>query len=157
MNADRNRLLVCMSAISLPDTVKQYIDDAKLFVTVATIGRDGHPHLTVTWIDRDGDELLYSTTTDRVQGKNLARDPRISVLIAPPDNPYVYAEIRGTATLTRQAVRRVQSGLGGRRPPGGGADHADQDHREAVTRGRRGQAAWASSWACWARATSSAV
>ncbi len=100
MNIRRSRLLVCMSAISLPDTVKKYIDDAKLFVTVATVGRDGHPHLTVTWIDRDGDELLYSTTTDRVQGKNLARDPRISVLIAPPDNPYVYAEIRGTATLT---------------------------------------------------------
>ncbi|GGK96007.1 PPOX class F420-dependent oxidoreductase [Nocardia jinanensis] len=100
MNVHRYGLLVIMSAISLPDTVKQYIDDAKLYVTVATIGRDGHPHLTVTWIDRDGDELLYSTTTDRVQGKNLARDPRISVLIIPPDNPYIYAEIRGTATLT---------------------------------------------------------
>lgn len=100
MNLRRARLLVIMSAISLPDTVKQYIDDAKLFVTVATIGRDGHPHLTVTWIDREGDELVYSTTTDRVQGKNLARDPRITVLITPPDNPWVYAEIKGTATLT---------------------------------------------------------
>jgi PPOX class probable F420-dependent enzyme len=89
-----------MSAIPLPDTVKKYIDESRLYVTVATIGPDGHPHLTVTWIDRDGDELLYSTTTDRVQGKNLARDPRITVMINPPDNPYVYAAIRGTATLT---------------------------------------------------------
>ncbi|WP_328397550.1 PPOX class F420-dependent oxidoreductase [Nocardia sp. NBC_00416] len=89
-----------MSAISLPDSVKKYIDESRLFVTVATIGSDGHPHLTVTWIDRDGDELLYSTTTDRVQGKNLALDPRITVMINPPDNPYAYASIRGTATLT---------------------------------------------------------
>lgn len=100
MSGRRRGLIVGMSKIVLPDNLKKYIDENRLFVTVATIGRDGHPHLTVTWLDRDGDELLYSTTTDRVQGKNLARDPRISVLINPPDNPYVYAEIRGTATLT---------------------------------------------------------
>lgn len=100
MPGRRGELITDMSKIVLSDSLKKYIDENKLFVTVATIGRDGHPHLTVTWLDRDGDELLYSTTTDRVQGKNLARDPRISVLINPPDNPYVYAEIRGTATLT---------------------------------------------------------
>ncbi|MEU1985651.1 PPOX class F420-dependent oxidoreductase [Nocardia sp. NPDC019395] len=99
MNPRHDRLLVIMSAILLSDTLKKYIDENRLFATVATIGRDGHPHLTVTWLDRDGEELLYSTTTDRVQGKNLARDPRISVLITPPDNPYVYAEVKGTATL----------------------------------------------------------
>jgi PPOX class probable F420-dependent enzyme len=100
MNPRRSRLRMIMSAIQLSDTLKKYIDENRLFVTVATVGRDGHPHLTVTWLDRDGDELLYSTTTDRVQGKNLAGDPRISVLITPPDNPYVYAEVKGTATLT---------------------------------------------------------
>ncbi len=96
----RKRLLVAMSAFPLPDTLKKHIDENRLFVTVATVGRDGHPHLTVTWLIRDGDDLLYSTTTDRVQGKNLARDPRISVLITAPDNPYLYAEVKGTASLT---------------------------------------------------------
>ncbi|WP_280398216.1 PPOX class F420-dependent oxidoreductase [Nocardia carnea] len=89
-----------MSTLALPDTLKQIIDENRLFVTVATVGRDGHPHQTVTWLDRDGEELLYSTTTDRVQGRNLARDPRISVLITAPGNPYLYAEVKGTATLT---------------------------------------------------------
>ncbi|MBO0856131.1 MAG: PPOX class F420-dependent oxidoreductase [Nocardia sp.] len=89
-----------MTAITLPDSVKKTIDEAQLYATVATVGRDGHPHLTVSWLDRDGDQLIYSTTSDRVQGKNLARDPRITIVITAPDNPFLYAEIRGTAALT---------------------------------------------------------
>jgi PPOX class probable F420-dependent enzyme len=88
------------STAGLSDELKKYLEESKVFATAATIGPSGQPHLTVIWLGRDGDDLLFSTTTDRQQGKNLARDPRITVMINPPDNPYVYAEIRGTATLT---------------------------------------------------------
>lgn len=88
------------SPAELSDALKKYLDEEKVFATAATIGSNGQPHLTVIWLKRDGDDLLFSTTTDRQQGKNLVRDPRITVLINPPDNPYVYAEIRGTATIT---------------------------------------------------------
>ena len=84
----------------LSDGLKKHLDDNTVFATMATIGRDGQPHLTVNWIERDGDELQYSTTIARQQYKNLMRDPRITVAINPPDNPYVYAEVRGTVTLT---------------------------------------------------------
>lgn len=84
----------------LSDVLKKHLDDSKVFATVATLAADGKPHLTVVWIKRDGDDLLFSTTVDRSQGKNLARDPRITVMINPPDNPYTYAEIQGTTTLT---------------------------------------------------------
>ncbi|WP_245998074.1 PPOX class F420-dependent oxidoreductase [Nocardia pseudobrasiliensis] len=85
--------------VEFSEDLKKYLDDGKPFVTVATVGRDGQPHLTVNWIDREGTELVYSTTVSRQQYKNLARDPRIAVMINPPENPYAYAEIRGTATL----------------------------------------------------------
>lgn len=88
-----------MTAV-LSEELKKYLDESKVFATAATIGPNGQPHLTVIWLERDGDDLLFSTTVDRQQGKNLARDPRITVMINPPDNPYVYAEIRGTATIT---------------------------------------------------------
>ncbi|MGW0053513.1 PPOX class F420-dependent oxidoreductase [Nocardia nova] len=42
---------------------------------------------------------MYSTTVSRQQYKNVVRDPRVTIMINPPDNPYVYAEIRGTATV----------------------------------------------------------
>ncbi|QBS40292.1 PPOX class F420-dependent oxidoreductase [Nocardia sp. CS682] len=84
----------------LSEDLKKHLDESKVFATVATVGPNGQPHLTVIWLKCDGDDLLFSTTTDRQQGKNLARDPRVTVMINPPENPYTYAEVRGTATLT---------------------------------------------------------
>ncbi|MFI1920489.1 PPOX class F420-dependent oxidoreductase [Nocardia sp. NPDC020380] len=86
--------------VEFSDELKKYVDSGRAFVTVATIGGDGQPHLTITWLDRDGSDLLYSTTVSRQQYKNMQRDPRVTVMINPPDNPYAYAEVRGTVTLT---------------------------------------------------------
>lgn len=94
-------------AASLSDGLKKYLDESRAFATVATISPDGRPHLTVVWVIRDGDDLLFSTTADRLQGKNLRRDPRITVMVNPPENPYVYAEVRGTATLTPDTDKEV--------------------------------------------------
>ncbi|GAA2707116.1 MULTISPECIES: PPOX class F420-dependent oxidoreductase [Streptomyces] len=90
-----------MSAV-LSEDLKKYIDDNPAFVTLATIQPDGSPQLSVTWIKRDGDDLLVSTTVGRRKEKNLRRDPRITVLINPPNAPYTYAEIRGTVEITTE-------------------------------------------------------
>lgn len=83
----------------LSEDLKKLIDDTPVFATVATLQPDGSPQLTVTWIKRDGDDLLISTTVGRRKEQNLRRDPRITVMINPPTAPYTYAEVRGTATL----------------------------------------------------------
>ncbi|WP_040797372.1 PPOX class F420-dependent oxidoreductase [Nocardia higoensis] len=96
---------------TLSETLKNHIDDNHVYASVATLGPNGHPHLTVVWLARDGDDLLFSTTVDRQQGKNLAADPRITVLINPPEQPYLYAEIRGTATVTPDPERALPDQL----------------------------------------------
>jgi PPOX class probable F420-dependent enzyme len=98
-------------AVTLPENIKQYVDDAKVFATLATILPDGRPHLTVVWVKRDGDDLLVSTTVDRQQGKNMARDPRVTVVITAPDNPYTYTEIRGNVTLAPDPGRELPDEL----------------------------------------------
>jgi PPOX class probable F420-dependent enzyme len=85
---------------ALSDDLKKYLDDAPVFATVATVQPDGSPQLSVVWIKRDGDDVLISTTIGRRKETNLRRDPRVTVMINPPNAPYTYAEIRGTATLT---------------------------------------------------------
>lgn len=87
-----------MTAV-LSEGLRNYLD-SRAFVTLATISPDGRPHLTVVWVLREGDDLLFSTTATRLQGRNMARDPRVTVMVNPPDQPYVYAEIHGTATVT---------------------------------------------------------
>ncbi|WP_227980900.1 PPOX class F420-dependent oxidoreductase [Nocardia spumae] len=98
-------------SIELSAELKKILDTTKVFATLATIGRDGQPHLTVIWLDRDGDELVYSTTVARAQYKNVVRDPRVTVMINPPDAPYLYAEIRGTATITPDPERAMPDRL----------------------------------------------
>ncbi|MFI5779927.1 PPOX class F420-dependent oxidoreductase [Nocardia sp. NPDC051570] len=97
--------------VEFSEDLKKYIDDGRPFATVATLARDGQPHLTIIWLEREGEELIFSTTVSRQQYKNLVRDPRITVMINPPDNPYAYAEIRGTATITADPERELPDRL----------------------------------------------
>lgn len=73
--------------------------DSKVFVAVATIQPDGSPQVSPVWAKRDGGDVLISTTHGRRKTLNLERDPRVTVLVNPADNPYTYAEIRGVAAL----------------------------------------------------------
>lgn len=84
----------------LSEDLKKYIDDNPVFATVATVQPDGSPQLSVTWIKRDGEDLLISTTVGRRKERNLRREPRVTVMINPPNAPYTYAEVRGTASIT---------------------------------------------------------
>ncbi|MFB0630648.1 PPOX class F420-dependent oxidoreductase [Streptomyces sp. AB3(2024)] len=95
-----------MSA-ELSDDLQKVIDDTPVFATVATIQPDGSPQLSVTWLTRDGDDLLFSTTVGRRKEANLRRDPRVTVMINPANAPYTYAEIRGSATLTTEGGQEL--------------------------------------------------
>jgi len=86
---------------SLPDRAKALVD-AREYATIATIQPDGGPQLSVVWITRDGDDLLFSTIEGRRKYRNLVRDPRVTVLVSPRDDPYTYVEVRGTASMTRE-------------------------------------------------------
>ncbi|MFG3010187.1 PPOX class F420-dependent oxidoreductase [Streptomyces cinerochromogenes] len=87
-----------MSAV-LSDRLKSVLD-GKVFIVVGTVQPDGSPQLSPVWVMRDGDDLLFSTTVDRRKYRNLDRDPRVTVAVLNPDEPYEYAEIRGTAEMT---------------------------------------------------------
>jgi PPOX class probable F420-dependent enzyme len=71
------------------------IAKAKSFPTVATIGPDGQPHVQPVWIDTDGEHLVFNTETGRQKYVNLTRDPRVTVTLTDPENPYSYYEARG--------------------------------------------------------------
>ncbi len=82
----------------LTDAAKALLD-APEYATVATIDPDGQPQLSVVWIGRDGNDVLFSTLWGRRKTTNLQRDARATLLVFPKDNPYQYVEIRGTVTL----------------------------------------------------------
>ena len=81
--------------------------DGKSYVTMATIQPDGSPQLSVVWARTDGDDVLVSTVEGRRKHLNLVKDPRVTLLVNPPDNPFGYVEVRGTATLDTEGGREL--------------------------------------------------
>jgi PPOX class probable F420-dependent enzyme len=85
--------------------------DSPIFATVATIQPDGTPQQSVVWVDRDGDDVLFVVGVGSRKERNLRRDPRVSVLVCPPDAPYGYAAIRGRAVFEPALAGRLRDDL----------------------------------------------
>jgi PPOX class probable F420-dependent enzyme len=81
------------------DAVKALLDTANHAV-VSTFNPDGTMHSTVVWQERLGDTVSVNSAVGRRWPTNLEHDPRVTVVVMPPDNPYEYVEIRGRATGT---------------------------------------------------------
>jgi PPOX class probable F420-dependent enzyme len=56
---------------------------------------DGSPQVTPVWVDFDGKNVLFNSALGRVKDKNIRRDPRVSLAVQDPENPYRYLEVRG--------------------------------------------------------------
>jgi PPOX class probable F420-dependent enzyme len=63
--------------------------------TVITLMPDNQPQATPVWGDIKGEFLVFTTVRGRQKEKNLLRDPRVTILITDPEDPYRYLEIRG--------------------------------------------------------------
>jgi len=64
---------------------------------VSTVNEDGTIHSTVAWVNVESGRPAVNSEASRKWPRNLARDPRVTVLIYDESNPYEYVEIRGTA------------------------------------------------------------
>ncbi|MGV8858519.1 TIGR03618 family F420-dependent PPOX class oxidoreductase [Rhodoglobus sp.] len=66
------------------------------FASFTTLKADGQPCAQVMWVDCDDEHIIINTEVHRAKYANVKRDPRVVVLIINKDNPYEYAEVRGT-------------------------------------------------------------
>lgn len=71
-----------------------------LFATVATVRPDGAPQNSVMWFAWDGAQVKLAHTRRGQKFRNITADPRVSVSIADPANPYRSLEIRGVVSVT---------------------------------------------------------
>jgi PPOX class probable F420-dependent enzyme len=85
--------------VTLPDRARELFDGPN-HVAVATLDPGGRPQSSLVWARTDGDDVLFSTIKGRRKYANLRRDPRVSALVYDGADPYTYAEVRGSATIT---------------------------------------------------------
>jgi PPOX class probable F420-dependent enzyme len=77
----------------------------KAFASLGTLMPDGSPQVTPVWCDVEGDLVIINSAKGRQKDRNLRRDPRVSLAIIDPDNPYRYLELRGRVVeITEQGA-----------------------------------------------------
>ena len=99
--------------------------EEKRFAVVGTINADGSPHLAVMWYLIDGDDIVVNSAEGRIKDRNLAADPRMSVLVADGyrwirvdgrariehDQSIAHADIRRLAARYYEDERRVEDSV----------------------------------------------
>jgi PPOX class probable F420-dependent enzyme len=87
---------------ALSRAVRRILDDKHLSV-LATTNPDGQPQLSVIFVKREGDDILFSTVKGRRKTTNMLRDPRVNLLLHTlhvGGEGSTYATISGTVELT---------------------------------------------------------
>jgi len=75
----------------------------KAFASLATLMPDGKPQVTPVWVDFDGKHLLVNSAKGRVKDRNMRRDPRVSLALIDPDNPYRHLQVQGRVVEITEA------------------------------------------------------
>ena len=108
-----------MNRISLTEAAREVLDGPHTAV-IATANADGRPQSSVVFVNRDGDDVVFSTIEGRLKTRNMRRDPRVSLLVA--SAPGRYVEIRGSVELTADPEKALlhemyRRYMDGRTPP----------------------------------------
>ena len=82
---------------SITDPSIAELFEGKNFAFLATLMREGTPHVTPTWVDIDksNNTILINTAKGRIKHKNISRDPRVGVSVFDFSNPYHMVSVRG--------------------------------------------------------------
>jgi PPOX class probable F420-dependent enzyme len=80
---------------TIPASHADLLTTKQAFAHVATLNADGRPQVTPVWVDYDGTHVLINTAKGRVKAKNLARDGRVALSVADPENGYRYIGVQG--------------------------------------------------------------
>jgi PPOX class probable F420-dependent enzyme len=81
----------------LDDDVKSALDE-KVFVHLATLMPDGSPQVSVIWIGRRDDTVLFSTAEGRVKTENIRKDNRVALSFTAIGDDYVNFVLQGRVT-----------------------------------------------------------
>ena len=84
-----------MTRSELTAAQRKFLEE-KRFAVVGTKNPDGSPHLAVMWYLLDDDAIVVNSAQGRIKDRNLAADPRMSVLV---EDEYRWIRIDGRAVI----------------------------------------------------------
>ncbi len=95
--------------MALPESLLRLLKQTA-YCHISTLMPDGSPHISLTWVDTDGQHILINTVEGYQKLRNVQRDPRVALNIAYPSNPAFAIGLRGRVIeiTTEGAVEQIQ-------------------------------------------------
>ncbi len=72
---------------------------ASAMALVCVLRKDGSPTARMVSFARDGDDLFFTTTLDRLMGRSVTRDPRLALSIVNKEFPFDFVTVEGVAEI----------------------------------------------------------
>lgn len=106
------------------EEIYPFINDHVLTAHLATVRKDGKPHVAPIWIAVDGEDIVWNTADDTVKGKNLLRTGYAALSMDDSVPPFSSVRLEGPVTCSTDLaeVRHWAAIIGGRYM---GADQAE--------------------------------
>ena len=95
------------------DARRAFLTEGTRTAVLATIREDGRPHAVPIAFVLDDDDILFLTNAETVKGRDLLRDPRVTLVVDDDVPPFAFVMIEGTAVASRdvgnveQLARRI--------------------------------------------------
>ena len=67
---------------------------------LATVRRDGRPHVVPVWFVLDGDDIVFNTGASTTKADAMRRDPRVCMCVDDENPPFAFVMVEGIATLS---------------------------------------------------------
>jgi PPOX class probable F420-dependent enzyme len=114
------------------DEARAFLSEGTRTGKLATVRRDGRPHVVPIWFVLDGDDLVFTTGGGSLKAQAMRRDPRVCLCVDDERPPFAYVMVEGVAALSEDLdeLLRCATAIGGRYM---GADLAERfGRRNAV-------------------------
>ena len=89
------------------DEWRSFVLSGSRTAKLATVRKDGRPHVVPIWFVLDGDDLVFTTTASTLKARNMRRDPRVSVCIDDEAFPFAFVRIEGTVAFEELSPDRL--------------------------------------------------
>jgi PPOX class probable F420-dependent enzyme len=89
----------------LSEAQLKFLEENPFVGVVTTIRPDGSPHSTVVWVGGEDGVVSFNTEEGRAKVRHLDDEPRVSLLVLDPYDPYRWVAVSGAAEVTTEGAR----------------------------------------------------
>lgn len=86
---------------------REFLSSGSRTGKLATVRRDGRPHVTPIWFIVDGSDLVLMTHESSLKGKSIQRDPRVMISVDDETFPFGFVLVEGVAKVERPAAAEL--------------------------------------------------